>query len=103
MRPAECHSRVALAMPLAPAPAPRKSQSVRAAESASDRSGSERQVDAEGRPFARRALHHDVAARCLHDLADDPQAEAETAVVSHGRRTLEALEDSRLQLRLDPN
>src|SRR5690606_32417377 len=46
--------------------------------------------------FARHALDPDRAAHRLHQLADDPQPQAEAPEVAHVHRPLEALEDAAL-------
>src|SRR5580765_7137126 len=51
------------------------------------------QLDGEGRSRARLALDSDRSAQRLDDLPDDPETEADAAVVAAGRGPLEAPED----------
>src|SRR5205823_5524599 len=55
-----------------------------------------RQVDRERGALPKRALDGDTAAVGLDDLAHDPQAEPEPAVVALRHRALEAAEDAAL-------
>src|SRR5262249_42267047 len=57
--------------------------------------------DPERRALTRRALEPDATPRRVDDLADDPQAEAEAAVVPIGHGALEATEDAAVRVGRD--
>jgi hypothetical protein len=56
--------------------------------------GVQRQLDLECGSIARRALDRDRSPERVDDLLDDPQAQANAAVVTAGRGPLEAAEDA---------